>query len=309
LFLYLCIFFLNQTKIKFLSLVNARNPNNQHHEGREHNTVYCPGILFVIFKIMNKKSKRQNRKPAKKNHQPKANPSKAYKGEQTYRHRYQAVYHVVAATAGGFVESVNFGVIDDFSVLSAQWAVWRIRNFQVKIMPVTSVGGAYAARPFETIDATPVTPTSLASVMDGGGTLRPANNINPSSIAHLKWVSKQLNSDTYTPTSSTTNSNFGDPGFMLYSEAPGSEFFIEVNINFEFREATQYAMNKSTIKLIMIQPPESDPVEQECFTLLESQPQRRPITPALNIRVNTGLSNPAGTSGILSALSSRYRQG
>jgi len=179
---------------------------------------------------------RTSRRPARR-----ANPAPAYKGDQTYRHRFQAVYHAVAAAAGGFVESVNFGVIDDFSVLAAQWAIWRIRSFTVKIMPSTSVAGAYSARPFEPIDGTPVTPTTLASIMDGGGVMRPCNNINPAGITHLRWVSKQLNSDTFTPTTSTTNSNFGDPGFMFYTTGLGSEFYIEVNIDFEFREATQYA--------------------------------------------------------------------
>lgn len=195
-----------------------------------------------------------------------SNPSHAYRGEQTYRHKFQAVYHLVGATAGGFVESVNLGVVDDFSILASQWAVWRIRNFTVKIMPTTSGTGAYSARPFEPIDATPVTPTNIASVMDGGGVMRACTNFD-ANIVRLRWRSRQLNSDTFTSTSSTTNNNFGDPGWMLYCTGTAFEFYIQVNITFEFREAVQYA-TKSPLKEARIgEPPLEDDSDTEVVSI------------------------------------------
>lgn len=190
-----------------------------------------------------------------------SNPARAYAGEQTYKHRYQAVYLASNATPLGYVESVNLGVIDDYSVLASQWATWRIDSFTVRIRPVNSVNGAYSARPFECLStgSTPVVPTNIATVMDGGGKLKAATNFAENVIT-LRWRSLQVASKAFTSTSSSTNDNFGDPGWMMYVSANAFAMYAVADIVFEFREATGYA---TQARLRIMSAPATDDVTSE----------------------------------------------
>lgn len=174
------------------------------------------------------------------------NPSQAYRGEQTYKHVYQAIYKAANATPAGYVETVNFGSLDNYSVLQQQWATWRITSFTVHLFPGAPQNGAYSARPFEALDGIPVVPTDLATVLDGGGFLRAATNSYANSI-RLNWKSKQIASQAYTSTASLTNDNFGDPGFMFFVDATDFIIYAQVDVVFEFREPVQLA-TMATVK-------------------------------------------------------------
>jgi hypothetical protein len=189
---------------------------------------------------------RKSRKPTKSRKSTKnRNPPAAYRGERTDAQKYQGVFRLAASASGGYLEPINLSICDQLTTIQATWALWRLDAFKVICTPAAPESGAYAICPFEAVTgATPVTPTTLAAVLDGGGKLKALTNAAENRSV-CRYKRKTVNEALFT---STTNivSNGGDPGFSFFIELIGPSlvgaiFYIEVDAWFTFREPTQFS--------------------------------------------------------------------
>jgi len=208
------------------------------------------------------------------------NPAPAYAGEQTYRHTFQAVYNLASSTPGGLVEFVNLGTIDDYTELTTAWALWRLVSFRLKLTPAAATNGAFAVRPFEAISATPVAPTDLGAVLIGGGKMKPCTT-NSNNTITVSWRNKTTAATIFMPTSSLSNGDFGDPGWVFFCQGGSTDapfnFWGELTAVYEFRDFNQEAMlARRTKQLTIVAAPVLQ--EQESFEEVHTpQPITRPI--------------------------------
>jgi len=192
-------------------------------------------------KHMATSAKQRNNKRSKG----RTNPPPAYTNERTFRTKYNALFKVSSTAPGGFVLPFNLLTLDDVAAIQQDWALWSLDSFVAKFTPTSATQGSYACRLYESVPgATPVVPTSLASVMTDNGKLKAATNAAENRIT-LRYRHQTVNEKLYTATTSTTAIG-GDPGIIMYIEndlpAPGVGFFlIQVEAVFSFREPTQFA--------------------------------------------------------------------
>jgi len=197
---------------------------------------------------MPRKNQQRRRRPSRsrRTSTKRTNPAPAYPGEQTYRHVFQAVYNLAATAPGATVESVNLGTIDDYTSLVNQWSLWRLRSFRLKITPASPTTGVYAVRPFEANAAgLPIVPTDIGAVMIGGGKLKPCTT-ESNNATTITWRNKTTAANIFQPTSSLSNTDFGDPGWIFFCQggttAAPFDFWAELTAVFEFRDFAQQAL-------------------------------------------------------------------
>lgn len=196
-----------------------------------------------------------------------ANPSTAYKGEQTYKHNFTSVYLLAGTAPGGTVEPVNLGGVDEYAPMVAQFAKWRLNSFSLQIMPCSITTGAYAVRIFENTGVSlPVVPTDLGSVLVSGGKLKATTNAAENRIT-LRYRAKDLGAKIFNSTSSLSDGNFGDPGWIFFVQAGTTElpfeFYATVNAEFEFRDNVQDVARVHAIRKLQLIPVSQVPHEEE----------------------------------------------
>jgi hypothetical protein len=205
------------------------------------------------------KSRRSKRRVTKS----KRSPPKAYAGERTDIQKYQSTFRLTAAASGGFILPIDLSLIDQLSTLQATWALWRLERFTARCTPAAAESGAYAICPYESAaGATPVTPTNLVAVLDGGGKLKACTNA-AENRSTVRYKRKTVNEATYTGTT-TTSALGGDPGLSFYLElfgaaVVGAIFYIEIDAWFSFREPTQFTTRSMRIATISSPPSSNRP--------------------------------------------------
>jgi hypothetical protein len=206
-----------------------------------------------------KNTKSRRSQPARRRtRQGNNHPAKAYAGERTDTQKYQTTLRIAAAASGGFIEPVNLGLCDQLTTIQATWALWRLESFVARCTPAANEAGAYAICPFEALaGATPVTPTTLPAVLDGGGKLKACTN-SAENRSTVRYKRKTTNEAFYTTTVSSSSLG-GDPGLSFYLELVGPAlvgalFYIEIDMWFSFRQPTEFTTFRNIKELTLAVP-------------------------------------------------------